>query len=427
MSYSVALDIGASFIKASRVGDDGSLLGEVVRRPAPVGVELDGPGSRVIPANDLLSAVRAVLADVDPGSEARLLAISNQMHGFVFVDRDLGAAYGPVTWQDQRGRESVPTVRESLGEDGVSRLGNELRSGIPLGTLAALRGQLDSVADCVVASIGDWVAWSIAGKAGPMHATNAAAMGLMDVEKGCWDTDALEAAGLHEGQMPEICDEVKVIDGRLAALTPIGDQQAALLGIGVGPAEISFNVATGAQVTRVAEPGSKTDVQVRPYFGGKQLHTVTHIPAGRALNAWLGLLTELAGGAGSLEEDWELVMERVAQRSGSGLQFNLALFDNADGDSGSVTSILEDDLTVGEFMGAALDRLAQSLAFHAERVGYGGVDTAVYSGGWLREGRTVGETLAELIPVPVRRHSETEDTLSGLGKIVAAQRGGGES
>ena len=421
MSFSLALDLGASFIKGVRVADDGTVIGEAVRAPSPPGKPLDGVGSRIIPAQELLAAVQTVLSRIDPRSEGRLYAFSNQMHGFVFVDQDLGAAYGPVTWQDQRGHEALGDLRASLGEEGVRRLGNELRTGIPLATLASQRGRFRPGSGLVLASIGDWVAWSLAGGKGPIHATNAAAMGLMDVQAGCWDPQAVELAGLDSEQLPEISGDVVTIGGhsRPCCLTPVGDQQAALLGIGVGRSEMSFNVATGAQVARVADRGDGTEAQVRPFFDQRFLHTVTHIPAGRALNAWLGLLTELSEGDASLEDQWDRVIERSRQRERSDMKFNLALFDSADGLTGSVRNILEDDLTVGEFMGAALARLAESLAFHAGRVGWDGVDTAVYSGGWLREGRLVGESLASQLPVPVRRHPDHEDALAGLRKLIA--------
>lgn len=66
----------------------------------------------------------------------------------------------------------------------------------------------------------------------------------------------------------------------------IADQQAALLGAGLEPGWVSVNLATGCQVSVLSDEFS-TSVQTRPYFGGRFLHTVTHLPAGRLLAAAL--------------------------------------------------------------------------------------------------------------------------------------------
>jgi hypothetical protein len=64
---------------------------------------------------------------------------------------------------------------------------------------------------------------------------------------------------------------------------PVGDQQCALFGSLLAENELSLNISTGCQVSMISrlEFG---DYQVRPYFG-KHIKTVTHIPAGRSLNA----------------------------------------------------------------------------------------------------------------------------------------------
>lgn len=420
MTFSLALDLGASYLKASRVDATGRLCGPVLRRPAPIGIPEDGEGSRVIDADALLRATRDVIEEASAGEVPRSIAIANQMHGFVLAGPKLDPVMGPVTWQDRRGAPHVDALRATLGPELVRRLGNELRGGIPIATMAALRGRLPDEG-VKLASIGDWVAWNLIGEVGPVHTTNAAAMGLYDVIARAWSPDACAAVGLPEDALPEVTTGIEVIgvtsDGS-SVLVPVGDQQAALFGVGLGPDEMSFNAATGAQVTRIGE-GLAEAVQTRPYVDGRLLHTVTHIPAGRALNAWLGLLSEIGAPDAALADRWDDVLIAVKSAPDTSLSFNLAMFDSAEGSSGSVLGVEEDALAVGPFFRAALDALAASLVRHAGRVGYAGINDAVLSGGWLREGRCVEEMLRPRLPVAARLADRGEDVLWGLGRFIA--------
>jgi hypothetical protein len=75
-------------------------------------------------------------------------------------------------------------------------------------------------------------------------------------------------------------------------------------------------VGTGAQVSMIAD-SPITDApnagQIRTYFNGRFLRTITHLPGGRALralHALLRLLTELGGMA---EQDAWQEVERAAR------------------------------------------------------------------------------------------------------------------
>ncbi len=423
MTFSLVVDLGASFLKAARVAADGALLGAPLLRQAPDAAPTDGPGSQIIDGAVLLSAVESLIADGCAGEQPEVIAISNQMHGFVVVDSTLAAHYGPVTWQDQRGSAAVALLEEELGSACLRRLGGELRTGIPLATLAALKGSGVVRSGDVIASIGDWVAWQLIGSRAPIHATNAAAMGFYNLTTRAWDPEAVVAAGLAVAQLPDVLHSESVI-GRTRSgsrvIVPVGDQQAALLGIGLSSREISFNVATGAQVSRVSSGGLAPNVQTRPYFHESCLHTVTHIPAGRALNAWLGLVTEFGGQPRDLQTEWSAILARVREADGvSDLEFNLGIFDSADGQTGMVSGIHEADLSLGLFFRAALESVAKSLATHALRVGYDDVEGAVLSGGWMQSDRHIANCLMGQLPVPARLAVGGEDTLGGLGCLVA--------
>ena len=74
----------------------------------------------------------------------------------------------------------------------------------------------------------------------------------------------------------------------------MGDHQAALAGAFLGERELSLNISTGSQASLFTPTWQPGNYQTRPFFDGRFLNTITHIPAGRALNVLFKLLTELA-------------------------------------------------------------------------------------------------------------------------------------
>ena len=69
---------------------------------------------------------------------------------------------------------------------------------------------------------------------------------------------------------------------------------AAILGALLQRDELSLNISTGSQVSLLKPKVEFGNFQTRPFFDGRFSITITHIPAGRALNALVKLLSELA-------------------------------------------------------------------------------------------------------------------------------------
>ncbi len=297
---SLAVDVGGTFIKAAII-DDGQ-VGPVSRVPIPPFLDSSGevgePGhAREIEPDALDAAVRGVLSLVAVGTELDgRVFVSGQMAGLAFIDES-GAAMAPlISWQDTRYGD-VERVAAAIGPDDVVDLGDGLRVGSPVVTLAAHprpRG-------CRVTSLLAYVAGRIAGaRASSVHATDAASWGLLDTRRGDWSLPACRVAGVDPQELPRVVTGIVPAVPGSGVRVAIADQQAALLGAGLEPGWLSVNLATGCQVAVLADDFSDV-AQTRPYFGerfgGRYLHTVTHLPAGR-------MLTSALRGARGFE-DWE--------------------------------------------------------------------------------------------------------------------------
>ena len=149
-----------------RINSSGSILGttsfkgavldlEHRRFAAILPVSVIGSSSRSFPLatnwtprspSDVFGVCSAIYFRVCPGGVG--LLICNQMHSVVLTDEDGAAQSNVMTWKDQRAtelssRKNWKRIRRSLssrhGRKNVSRLGGELRFGVPIVTLAALR------------------------------------------------------------------------------------------------------------------------------------------------------------------------------------------------------------------------------------------------------------------------------------------------
>jgi len=438
----LALDLGASFLKAAIVDVNLRRLGTVVRRPFPAFMMAEVAGRREIDADIVYQAALEMLvglAKQAPG--CRGLVISGQMHGFVFCDRKSGSALGPyISWQDQRCLEMHPShrgtywelLKERLGTRLVEETGNEIRPGFSIANLFWYAEQGLIPAGSSAVSLMDYVATRLAEKTVGTHASNAAGHGLYDTRKGIWHSDAYARAGLGSLCRTEVHSSVCKVGQcllagqRLDIMAPVGDQQATLLGVGLRPGELSVNVATGSQVSMLRSSSEAGDYQLRPYFDGNFLHTITHIPAGRALNAWIQLLTELQRRAEqSVIDPWPLILSAVAAVPTSPITVDLALFDSAYGNMGEVRGVREDTLTVGHLFRAAFENMASNYEKSALRIApRHDWECVVFSGGLAQKVAPLREAVLKRLGSMHRTAPQTEDALVGLLVLaVAAEHG----
>lgn len=378
---SLALDVGGSFIKAAVI-DRGSIGPNVYRVPVP-GFRSEGldQGLREIEPKELDAAIFSVLDGVRV-SAADQVWITGQMAGLAFVDDD-GIATAPlISWQDTRS-DRLEEVTALMGPDVVADLGDGLRIGSPSVTLAAM----DIDRRFRVRSLISYVAGRIAGQlAATIHTTDAAAWGLFDMRRMDWSPRACSVVGVDLNQLPNITTDARVTVGTSRVHVGVGDQQAALFGAHLEPGELSVNLATGCQVTILADFLS-TGVQTRPYLESGLLHTVTHLPAGRLMrNAVMTVFGD------DSPQSWTL----AAAAADSDRRVHAAIEQIVDG-----------------IVGAAI-RL-QALGW-----------PVVFSGGLVQQFRPLRDAIVgALSPSRVRTFNGDDAALAGLARLASENPSGG--
>lgn len=439
MSF-IAIDIGTSFIKGAVLDLAARRFYHVQRQPFPEPLPGRPPLHREFEPLAVMAAVRELIDTLLPhATPCEGLVVCGLMHGMVWAD-DQGRPQSPLTtWQDQRVLEPHPAGAGSFFEVMAARLspeerrqlGNELRPGLPVGLLFWLAEQGRLPGDLIPASLPDFVVANLCGTRPSTAPTNAMAHGGLNLETMDWHHAVLAKWGLAGLRWPTILPEGSVA-GVLAAqgreipcYTPVGDFQCALAGALLQPGELSLNISTGSQASMLLPARAFGEYQTRPFFDGRCLATITHIPAGRALSALVALLSELAVGQGlQLPDPWRYIADATARAESTQIKANLAFFNSAYGDHGALTHLREEQLTVGHVFRAAFENMADNYYAAALRVARGEQWRGlVFSGGLVQKLPALRDTICARFPTPYRICPASEDTMLGLLVLALAFTG----
>ncbi len=440
----IAIDLGTSFIKGAVLNLDSATIRHIHREPFPAALPGLPPLYKEVAPDAVLAAVNSLLATLIPYADAEGgldgIVMCTQMHGLVLTTSTGEPRSNLTTWQDQRVLEPHPSgcgtyfdaMVARLNADQIHQLGNELRPGLPVGMLFMLaeQGQLPSPA-LHLATLPDFVISNLSGTPPSIEASNAMAHGVLNLETLDWHHEVIAALGLERLHWPEIKKHGAVV-GRLSVgghtvpcYSPIGDYQCAILGSLLRYRELSLNISTGSQVSLLRSGPEFGDFQTRPFFDGRYLSAITHIPAGRALTALVRLFSELAEAQGlTLSDPWCYVGQAAAATGPTRMRADLAFFNSSCGDRGAFTDVREEELTIGHIFRAAFQNMTDNYYTCARRISPGQEwENLVFSGGLAQKFPVLRDLIRDRFNVPFRMCPSAEDTLLGLMALALAFTG----
>lgn len=248
--------------------------------------------------------------------DIRVIGLTGQMHGIVYLDRD-GNHISPLyTWQDGRGNvvrgdkksicktlEEAFGVRASSGYGLVTHLYNCMNGLVPKGTVR-------------IGTIMDYLGMRMTGRKVPlMHSSNAASLGLYDVKKSVFLRDVLEKAGADAGILPEVTERFESIGAYkgIPVSVAVGDNQASFLGSVEDAADsILINMGTGGQISVLSKEYFETKgIEARPFAEGYYLLAGSSLCGGRAYAVLERFFRSYAEALGVKEADHYGVMEKI--------------------------------------------------------------------------------------------------------------------
>ncbi len=426
----IGIDLGTTFIKGAVLDLDTCRIHHIQRVPFPKPLSNLPPLFCEYDPLSILHVTRQMLEELaDQARPCKGLVMCSQMHSLVIVDVEVRPQTTLTTWQDQRdltlhpsGRTYFDIMVEQLGERRIRELGNELRPGIPAGVLFWMSQQGKSLAGLCPLSLPDFIISHLCRSQPCTDVTNAAAYGTFNIERLDWHAEVLELLGIAQLQWPKIRPQGSLVgftqigQQEIPCYLPVGDFQCALAGAFVQDNELAINISTGSQVALLRAYPQLGEYQTRPFFDGRFLIGLMNIPAGRALNLLVKLLSELAESQGlTLNDPWPYILQQAERVQSSEIRVDLAFFKSSCGDRGHITNIHESEMTIGHLFRAAFESMADSYYVCAQRLSPEREwHNVVLSGGLAHKSPLLRRLIQERFQVPCRLCPETEDTLLGL-------------
>lgn len=274
----------------------GEGLSPVKREVMPPFTEIE-PGAKEIDPEDIASRLeRLILQMSSEFGSPTSLRLTGQMGGLVLLDLDGRPLTNIRSWQDTRthhaGRDTPSTwevFRNDYLSDFFQDSGNDIK---PSTTVVQLLNQLS------INQINEpfrpltllgYLANHLAGTLDrpTVHISDAAATGMYDIFGEEFNFDAIGRLSQFS-VMPQVQRSYVPIEigskSSVPVMVGVGDQQASLLGVELNADSIVVNIGTGGQVAALIPDTlilSTNGIQIRPYFFGSKISTITHLPAGR--------------------------------------------------------------------------------------------------------------------------------------------------
>jgi len=353
-----------------------------------------------------------------------------QMHSMVLINSRGEARSNCLGWRDQRALAAHPSgtgsyyevLQQRITPEQRRDLGNELPVGSPICFLFHMSELRLLEPGITPVPLSDFVLSSLCGTSPSVEATNAMAYELINLKSMQWHDEVIRQLELNTVCFPRLCETGEVVgfiqlgEQRIPCYTAVGDYQCALVGAMVTTGELSLNISTGSQVSRLTDQLTLGDYQTRPFFDGRFTNTLSHLPAGRSLNILIDLLEELARNAGFvLQNSWAYIAEAAAAVDHTDLRASLSFFRGPCGDRGAISNISETNLNVGTLFRSAFENMADNYYSCALRIWPDrSWSNLVFSGGLAEKLPLLRQIIEDRFQARARLCPVAEDTLFGL-------------
>jgi sedoheptulokinase len=195
------------------------------------------------------------------------IGITGQMHGVLLVNSDLQPQTNLITWRDQRTLAgdkpgSINETGRALDTSVHERTGCRLHAGYGGATLHWLSKNNKLPEGTIALTIADYLAGCLTGVCAT-EGTHAASWGIFNLQKGQWDSKAIDKLGIPKKVLPTVNSTAKPLGTIQPAIakqlglgpgvqvcSPLGDNQASIIGAAgfTGDAAV-LNLGTGGQIS----------------------------------------------------------------------------------------------------------------------------------------------------------------------------------
>lgn len=294
---SVGLDIGTTTISAVIVDFDKKKVEKSYTIENNSFIQTQNEWEKIQDADLIIKKTVGLLETIlNEYDNIKWIGLTGQMHGIVYVDENGKNVCPLYTWQDGRGEDICKEVDKKYSV--------KVSTGYGLVThMYNLKNNLVPESAAKICKIMDYLGIVLAERKEPfIHSSNAASLGIFDVEKKCFMKEELEQLCVNIDILPEVTDSYEVIGNHkgIPVITAIGDNQVSFLGsVENMENSILVNMGTGGQVSVLSDKVcAGEDLETRPFNEGKYLIAGSSLCGGRAyalLQNFFKTYTEAAG------------------------------------------------------------------------------------------------------------------------------------
>jgi len=267
MDYLLGIDIGTSGTKGVLMDREGKIYARAEREYS---IDIPQPGwAEQDPKmwwEATIQIIREVIKEskVNP-KEVKGIGLSGQMHGTVFLDKNLQPFRPAIIWADQRSGSQCEFIYQKIGKERVAELtGSPVATGFMCSTLLWMKEnqpeEFNQIYKVILAK--DYIRYRLTGNLG-VEVTDASSTLLLDIKRRCWSEELLDILGLplkilpgevHESQevagylIGEVARDTGLLEG-IPVIFGGGDQSMQAIGNGViRPGILSSTIGTGGQL-----------------------------------------------------------------------------------------------------------------------------------------------------------------------------------
>jgi len=432
-----AVDVGSSFIKTAWMSlDEPALLRQAKMRTPPF-LPTGRAGIREISIDAVTELVRGAIEEAAAQGQLEGVVFSTQMHGMALQRPNGEAITQFVTWQDERasarGRDDLSAVSYALQDrfaEMLRQTGARPGASHTVCQLTAMRRE-GLEGPVRLSLLGDALIERLCGHPVPMHATNAQSTGLYHLALKAWHWELIDAMRLGDLLLPDLADgkdpvgQVQTASGQVPLYAAVGDQQAAVLGAMPSQAELLLNIATGAQLVCLDSAPHTGMYELRPFFEGQYIRTVTHITAGRMLDVLIDFLVDIGARLFDLpcvdrSALWDRVIRAAQTVQETPLSLDTAFFRNHDGQhAGKILGLTAESFRFDQIVYAAYEDMARRFARAYAQIRQPGdcLRDILCTGGIARRAPFLLEMISNEFRLPCRLSPYEDEVLTGLLRL----------
>lgn len=366
------------------------------------------------------------------------IGFTGQMHGIICLDESNEIISPLYTWQNQFGLRKLKD--KTICSEIFERTGQNIPTGYGLVTYYAMC-KADDIPKTngipfgakKIACIADVAASKLCGLSDIYsHPTNAASLGLFDIDKNDFDISLLNALGIDRNMLPKISKDFSPIGeyNGIKVATAVGDNQAGVFGSLSQEGDILLNVGTSGQVSFVSS--QKLDIsdpccEIRPYFGGSLLHSGSTLCGGRAYAMLADLINEILDDFGihHTRKDIYAHLNNAAEASSGSLNISTKFSGSrsAPNELGNIQGITTSNFNISELSGGFLRGIVDELYELYNKMTTEKPKRLIVSGNAMRYNPKLRKISSETFGCDALLPLETEEAAFGTALYAAISAG----